>query len=165
MKNTFYPLAILLPILLFIVSCGKKNKTSETPVYNNTTQIWADTIIYEVLIQNPDTFNKWENLKLKSVNNRKIVDDLFNLVYKGDKKAYDYYTNEPLSIDDIKDLEANDTFNRGYIGKLQFTESWSYDNSNQKIIKQVHSILLAYEIFNDEGELRGYKAAFYLKDF
>ncbi|GAF05497.1 hypothetical protein [Saccharicrinis fermentans] len=80
------------------------------------------------------------------------------------KKASDYYTHQPLSIDEVKAIEADQRFNRKKVGKLQFTETWYFDKKNQKWIKNIHSVLLAYELYDDTNNLRGYKAAFVIED-
>ncbi len=163
--KVLYTFSIIV-FIIFLDSCNQK-KTNERIVQNdfNCTQIWADTIIYEVLINNPDTINKWENRKVKSVRKKKIVDDLFSMVYNGTKIPYHYYTKKPLSIEDIKELESEEEFSRDKVGKLQFTECWKYDSINNRMQKVVLNILLTYEKYGSSGNLRGYKAAFYLKDF
>lgn len=128
-------------------------------------EVWADTIIYEVLIHNPDSLNEWESRKVKDVKTQKVVDDLFGLVYSGKKKAYNYFTNEELSIDDIKNMERVKFTDRSKFGKLQFTESWTFSADSSRLIKTIHEILLAYEVYNENNELRGYKAVFYIKGF
>lgn len=162
--NTAFKLFVLLGILIIgLVGC--ENNKSTLPVNNTEMQVWADTIIYDVLISNPDSLLEWESAKVKNVRHKKLVDDLFEMIYTGKKKAYHYYTNKPLSVADIKELEADAKFGRDKVGKLQFTETWLFDKNAQEIKKQIHNILLAYEIYGESNTLRGYKAAFYLKDF
>jgi hypothetical protein len=167
MKNKFSSFCILLITILITNACQENEKQATSfPVNNwNEASFWADTIIYEVLIQNPDTLNNWENTKLKRVKTQKIVDDLFELIYNKEKVAYNYYTHKPMSINQIKKLEEDDEFSRKRVGKLQFTETWKYNKNTGKVQKKIHHILLAYEIYDSSNNLRGYKAAFYLKDF
>ena len=68
-----------------------------------------------------------------------------------------------MSVGDIKSLEESEDFTRDRVGKLQFWESWYYDASQQHMTKKVNAILIAYEIRADDGTIRGYKAAFYIK--
>jgi hypothetical protein len=162
----FKSLTLLLILsLLVIAGCDKKETTSNTYPGNSMMTTWADTIIYEVLIHNSDTLNQWESAKTKNVHTKQIIDDCFNMIYSGNKKAYHYYTHEPMSINEIKELEARSDFSRDKIGKLQFTETWRYNGSLNQLHKQIHNILIAYEVFDEQGNLRGYKAAFYLKEF
>ncbi len=161
MKTAFGILGILAVLLLCLPGC-EDNKSGKTKVDANST-VWADTIIYDVLISNPDSVDEWATTKVKDVRHKKMVDDLYDLVYSGKKKAYHYYTNKELSIADIKEMEADERFTRDRVGKLQFTETWRYDKNTTELKKQIHSILLAYELYNDSNQLRGYKAAFYIK--
>lgn len=163
MKTALGFLGIFVVLLLFLLGC-KDSKTGKTKVDANST-VWADTIIYDVLISNPDSLDEWARTKVKNVRHEKMVDDLFELVYSGKSKAYHYYTNKELSIADIKEMEADERFPRNRVGKLQFTETWLYDKNTTELKKQIHSILLAYELYNDLNRLRGYKAAFYIKSY
>jgi len=149
--------------LICLVGC--ENKEASTHISNNQLKVWADTITYDVLIHNPDSLNNWESNKVKHVKQKELVNDLFELIYSGKKKAYHYYTNEKLSTSDIKELEQDPRFDRDKVGKLQFKETWLFSQNYSDIHKEIHEILLAYEIYDDSGNLRGYKAAFYLKDF
>lgn len=161
MKTAFGIFGILAVLLLCLPGC-EDNKSGLSKGDANTT-VWADTIIYDVLISNPDTLDEWGTTKVKDVRHKKIVDDLYAMIYSGEKKAYDYYTNKELTIAQIKEIEADERFPRNRVGKLQFTETWRYNNNNDELKKQIHSILLAYELYNDSNYLRGYKAAFYIK--
>jgi hypothetical protein len=167
MKYKFSYFFILLITVFIANACQDHEKqVTSLPVKNwNEASFWADTIIYEVLIQNPDTLNDWENTKVKRVKAQKIVNDLFELIYSKKKVAYNYYTHKPISIKKIKKLEEDEEFLRERVGKLQFTESWKYDKNTGQVQKKIHNILLAYEIYDSSNNLRGYKAAFYLKDF
>lgn len=161
--NTYLKvLTIFILSALSFWSCKERKSSASMDITDNMT-VWADTIIYEILISNPDTLNEWETTKLKYLNHQKLIDNLFEMIYTGKKKAYHYYTNKPMDISAIKDLENNGTFTRDKIGKLQFTETWIFNKELQSFKKQIHSILLAYEIYDDHNNLRGYKAAFYLK--
>ena len=161
MKTTFGFFGIITLLLLCLLGC-EDNRPAKAKVDANIT-VWADTIIYDVLISNPDALDEWATTKVKDVRHKKMVDDLFDMIYSGKKKVYDYYTNEEMSIADIKEMEADERFPRNRVGKLQFTETWLYDKNTSELKKQIHSILLAYELYNDSNQLRGYKAAFYLK--
>lgn len=163
MKTTFGFLGMFTLLVLCSLGC-KDSKTGLTKLDANAT-VWADTIIYDVLISNPDSLDEWAATKVKDVRHKKMVDDLYDLVYSGKKKAYHYYTNKELSIADIKEMEADERFPRNRVGKLQFTETWHYDKNTTELKKQIHSILLAYELYNDSNQIRGYKAAFYIKPY
>ncbi len=159
----------LLPTILFFifiaVACNHKTEKQikyTTPNYDNL-ELWADTIVYDVLIMNPDSTDDWQEQKLKYLNHEKLVNDVFESIYSGQKKAYNYYTNSEYSIQDIKEFEKE--YSRSDIGKIQFTESWLYDKKSGTHIKQVHSILIAYTLYDSSNNIRGYKAGFYIKNY
>ncbi len=151
-------------ILLFIFSC--QNKKNDNIISQNNPskkmELWADTIIYDVLVQNPDSTDEWQYQKIKNLNHKKLVDDIFNSIYSGKKPAFNYYTNQPYSIDDIRAFE--ESYSRKDIGKLQFEECWKYDHCTGHIEKQIFSILVAYTLYDSTGNIRGYKAGFYIKN-
>ncbi|MCW3788381.1 hypothetical protein [Plebeiibacterium sediminum] len=158
----------ILPTILLIIftAIACNHNTEKQIVYtapsSNNLELWADTIIYDVLISNPDSTDDWQEQKLKHLDHKKIVDDLFESIYSGQKKAYNYYTNSEYSIEDIKEFEED--YPRSNIGKLQFSESWLYDKTLGKHIKQVHSILVAYTLYDSSNNIRGYKAGFFIKN-
>ncbi len=60
-------------------------------------------------------------------------------------------------------LESKKDFSRDHVGQLQFCEAWYMDAETHQMHKEIHSVLVAYEFLTSDGELRGYKAAFYIK--
>ena len=149
-------------ILAVVISCaGPENKTRDNAPIPGA--ILADTISYPVVIKNPDTTDTWTTECLRPLDRKKLVDAVFDAVYSNDAQAYNYFTNEPMSIKDVKALEKTDEFSRENVGKLQFWESWYFDEKKQIFTKKVHKILVAYEVFTEDGVLRNYKPAFYIK--
>jgi hypothetical protein len=162
-------LRIILPIagFSFLLSCcpaGEESKpeSKETHSPNTGGLLVADTIIYDVLINNPDPEDTWADECLKYLNHSILVDSLFGLVYSGRIIAYDFFTQERLKISDIKDIESVPEFSRKQIGKIQFSEKWSLDPVNQLFNKEIISIVLGYELYDDSGNVRGYKPVFKL---
>jgi hypothetical protein len=119
----------------------------------------VDTIINDVLIQNPDS-SEWTDYCLRNLNKDFLVDEIFNSVYSGKLIPYEFFNNIPLEITDIESLEEDPEFSRDKIAKVQFEEAWYFDTENQIMVKKVYSIMLAYEVYNLEGEIKGYKPAF-----
>jgi hypothetical protein len=122
----------------------------------------ADTIIYDVLIHTTNPNDQWAQHYLQSVNQRMLIDSLFNLVYDGKVIAYDFFEKKPLSIKAIKKLEEEPGYSRDHIGKIQFTEKWYFDASSVHFRKEVISIVLGYDLFDNEGNIRGHKPVFKL---
>ena len=120
----------------------------------------ADTIIYDVIIKNPNPEDACTNECLKNFQHSTLMDSLFNLVYTRQATVYDFFSQEPLKVKEIKRMEKEEDFMRDNIGKIQFTEKWYFDASTQQLQKEVISMVLGYELKSDEGEVRGYKPIF-----
>ncbi|MCU4154498.1 hypothetical protein J1N10_00805 [Carboxylicivirga sp. A043] len=144
-------------------ACKQKQAPSTTATLETPGICIADTIIYPVVIMNPDSLDTWTEQCLSQLERRQFVDQVFDAIYKHKAKAYSYFDHEELSIADVKAIEEQADFSRDKIAKLQFWETWHFDEHQVVMTKQVHAILFAYEILTEEGELRGYKAAFYVK--
>jgi len=161
MKNKTTIIFWILTLYIGMVSCNLNNK--ELQVVNLGSEdnftIIADTLISDVLIKNPNN-DEWTNYCLRNLDKKTLVDEIFKSVYKGELMPYEFFKNEPFTIEDIKILEKDPEFSRDRVAKVQFEEAWYYDQENQKMTKKVHSIMLAYEIHNSLGEIRGYKPAF-----
>ncbi len=168
-KTNFYYFATYLTVFFIIAllsySCSKQSKnTASGPLFDLADmELMADSITYTVVVKNRDSLNTWADQRLRGLNHKKLVDDLFDAVYEHKATPYDYYTQHPLSINDIKKLESQEDFSRDRVGQLQFCEGWYLNAETQQMYKQIHSVLIAYEFFSSDGELRGYKAAFYIK--
>jgi hypothetical protein len=127
--------------------------------------IVADTIIYDVIIQNPNPEDQWTSECLKDFKHSDLIDSVFSLVYSGKLAAYDFFSKKSLAVNEIKSMESEDGYSRDKIGKIQFTERWYFDKPSQQLQKEVLSMVFGYELFNQERTLRGYKPIFkvYLK--
>ncbi|MBI9062647.1 MAG: hypothetical protein JEZ14_11735 [Marinilabiliaceae bacterium] len=166
--NSFYfptYLTFFIVIALLSSSCKKhtRNETSGLQFDLAEMELLADSITYTVVVKNRDTLDTWADQRLSGLNHKKLVNDLFDAVYEHEATPYDYYTHQPLTISDIKRLEKKDDFTRDRVGQLQFCEAWYMNAETHQMHKQIHSVLIAYEYLNSNGELRGYKAAFYIK--
>lgn len=159
---------ILIPI---VPACKSDLKTNEADNIKTTTRIVGDSlagnftplaipITYDVVIKNPDPLDVWTTSCLEHLEKDILVDLIFNAIEKGRVKAYNYHTEEEMSLRDIRALEKDDEFDRSRIAKVQFIEEWYFDPDAFILEKRVNSIMLAYEVFDQEGNIRGYKAAF-----
>ena len=121
-------------------------------------------MVSDVVILNPNN-DKWTEYCLRKLDKKTLVNEIFKSVYEGKLTPYEFFNNNPYSIDDVKAIEDDPEFSRDNIAKVQFEEAWYFDTVNQKMVKKVHSIMLAYEIYDLNGKVKGYKPAFkvYLK--
>jgi len=164
MKKIF--LAIIIINLFLTIGCVKKSEQSavkSNPDLSGSLgsdALLADTIIYPVTIFNFDPTDDYAGQRLHKLQRKKFVDEIFDAIYGGTLNVYHYYTGELLSIDDIKTLESMPDFSRDRIEEIQFDETWHFSLSSKQFQKEVHSIVLAYALYSEDGERRGLKAAF-----
>lgn len=162
MKALFKTTLVIISVSI-IISCNQKsNETNRLiPVedsHYNYTAI-ADTIITDVVIKNPNN-DEWIEYSLRNLDKDVLVKELFELVYDGKLTPHNFFSDEPLSIDEVKELEKSEDYSRDNIAKVQFEESWKFDKENLKMQKQVYSIMLAYEVYYSDGSVKGYKPIF-----
>lgn len=166
MKNKIKYIIYACILSIAIVAC---NLNQQKPQFVNLGDeenyiVLADTLVNDVVILNPDN-NEWTEYCLRNLNKKTLVNEIFKAVYEGELAPYEFFNNKSFSIEDIKTLENDPEFSRDNIAKVQFEEAWYFDAKNQKMVKKVHSIMLAYEIYDLNREVKGYKPAFkvYLK--
>lgn len=123
----------------------------------------ADTITYEVVIRNPNPDDTWKEQSLKNLNHQFLIDNIFNLIRAGKAIAYDYETNERLTVNQLKKIENEKDFNPHEIGMIQFTEIWFLNPDKSSMTKQVYSMVLGYNYYTSQGEHFGYKPLFKVK--
>ena len=168
----FYPapsliklLAVIIPAI-FITGCSDRIPEQKKPLVQRTPlniPIIADTVIYDVVVKNPEPDDLWIEESLRNLNREALVDIIFNAVYRKELIPYEYFSNEAMSVGDIIELENSPEFSREKIGRIQFSEEWYFDEDNLRMEKRVNSLTFGYEVFDPQGNLRGYKPAFLVK--
>jgi len=128
----------------------------ETNLNSGNAVVIADTIIYDVIVKNAFPEDDWQEFCLKDVDRTALVNIIFNAIYNGKLTAYDYQQEIPLTVEEVKELEKE--YNRDKFAKMQFIEEWYFDEKELQMGKRVNEIMLAYELINQDGEVRGYKA-------
>jgi hypothetical protein len=157
--------AIFIVLTALFVACGTgEQKTiiiSSTPLASD--DIIADTIIYSVLIRNFEPSDTWASQRLQYVKPDTLINRIFESIYKGTNTAYDYYTNKPLTLDEIKEIETTEGFSRDLIQELQFEEIWFTAKDATWFHKEVLSVNMGYAVFNQDGSQRGLKPVFRIR--
>jgi hypothetical protein len=120
----------------------------------------ANSIVYDVIIKNANPYDTWTTECLSGLDRSTFVDELFRAIYEGKLTAIDFDTEEKLSPEEVKKLEKEIKKVRSRIAKLQFTEDWYFDTLSLTMQKDVRSIVLGYEVYDDQGAVRGYKPVF-----
>jgi hypothetical protein len=158
---------ILWAICLIILFTACRKHLPETPVPEAARQPgispgveMADTIIYQVIISNPNPGDTWASHCLSGLNRKALVDSIFNLVYTARLTAYNHDTHEKITIKQLKDIEKADGFSRDKIGMIQFTEAWYLDPVTRSMTKKVLAMDLGYNYYTSDGDLLAYKGLF-----
>lgn len=164
--KTIIPLGLLLYILAIGCTPGPNEKydssSSARQKYkpDSLEMLLASPIIYDVLVKNPDLEDTWASEKIESFQKDDFVNIIFKAIYNGNIKAYNYHTGEEISLKEIRALENSEEFDRSKIGKIQFEEDWYFNEKEFILTKKIKSIILAYEVIDQFGEIRAYKGAF-----
>lgn len=122
--------------------------------------VLAPLITYDVTVKNPDPADHWTDECLKQLDLKRLVNEIFDAVYSGRLTAYHYHEERPMSIAEIRKLEKDREFDRSRIARLQFVEEWYLNEESLRFHKQIRSLMLAYELYDQDGNIRGYKSAF-----
>ncbi len=154
---------LTLLIYLFVSGCNEAHEQTiivHSPLKIKSEDVIADTIIYSVIIRNFDKDDTWAEERLRYTQSDKIISTIFEKAYEGKFQVYDYYTNSPLSIEQIKKLESSEDFSRDLIQELQFEEVWFMNDQVDWFHKEVLSINMGYAVYNSDGTQRGLKPVF-----
>lgn len=133
---------------------------SGVDIVSDNAAILADTVIYDVIIKNPDPEDEWTEKCLKNIDRRGFIETIFNAIYEKNLTAYDYINDTPYTIEEVKELEKSEGYTREKIGKVQFTEEWYFDKEKLKMFKRVRSIILGYENLDENNDVKYYTALF-----
>ncbi len=153
-------LLTLITLTVLFISCkDETTKTSTTPL-SHSEYLIADTIIYDVIIKNPNPFDEWTTECLQYFDRANFVDDIFQAVYNKEIEAYSYFENETIRPNKLRKMEDNGEIVRDRIGKIQFTEKWYYNKNNLLFKKEILSVVLGEEIISQDSSIRGYKPIF-----
>ena len=158
MEKSRYLILFIVSILLFACKQEKKELSDNNIADKNIYTVVADTLINDMIIKNPND-DEWTNYSLRNLERNTLVNEIFKLVYNGKLTAHEFFSDSTLSIDDVKAIENDPEFSRDKIAKVQFEEAWYLDTIHYKMVKKVYSIMLAYEVYNLNGEIKGYKPA------
>lgn len=156
---------LIISVALLFAACNPSNNKSDIAAGNyeqiDGFTIYADTIVYDILIKNPNPEDRWATACLKNLKRSSFVDSIFEIAYSGDVLVTDYFTNDEISPSQLRKLEKRPERGRNAIGKIQFTERWLLNAENGVFKKDVLQIVLGYEIIStNTGEVRGYEPAF-----
>ena len=147
---------IFLIIVIVASAChpSDKNKLQSGEVFGK--------IIYDTNIANHDSTDTWADECLSDFKRKELIEKIFEDVYNGKLTPYDYFTAEKISPDKIRTMETEKVFSRKDISKIRFEEKWIWDDEKVEMRKQVISVTISYDVFDNVGKPRGQKPIFKL---
>ena len=107
----------------------------------------ANPITYQFNVKNYNPDDDWTEGCLAKTNMNALAACIYQAVIKGRLQAYDYFSEEPLSVDSVKAIDKK--YKRKSIGQIQFEEDWYFDEKNLRFYKDVKALTWGYE--NHEG--------------
>ena len=171
-------LLLILPVTI-MVSCNQEPAptgewTGEQSPSSGT--LIAEGFRSEALIIFPEEDETW----LGKIDQKMLVDAIFDAIYEGRVTPYDFITDDPMTIEDVKAIESSidtiyiehfetgeiemkvveDRLRRDEITKVFFKEDWYFDKVNFKMEKKVIGISFAVESYDIKGNMRGYEPLF-----
>jgi len=147
---------IFFVFVIIAVACHHPDKVNTIPKES------VGKIIYDTYIINRDSTDSWGDECLSKFNRKALIDILFKEVYDRKIIPLDYFSGEKLSPDQIRKMETDGVFSRQHISKIQFEEQWIWDSEKVGMQKQVISMTIAYEVYDNQGRSRGQKPIFKL---
>jgi len=168
---------------VILIGCNQSQKTENNDVatdsidnyihpntktfYQTTTDdqsiVVAETIVYDVVIQNSQYGNEWQNecsyyTFATNVDAEAIANIIFQAVYEGRLIPYAIMRDGTMSIEEVRALEKE--YKRNSIAKLEFTETWYFNENTLQMSKKISEIAFGYERLTKEGEIKSYNPAF-----
>jgi hypothetical protein len=146
----------LLALVFLLFACRNTN------IIKPSTGDPLGEIIYDTYVVNRDSTDTWGDECLAKFDRQKLIDKVFENVYNGKLTPYDYFSGEKISPSQIRKMEQEGAFSRKEISKIQFNERWVWDDPAIQMRKEVISMTIAYEVYNNQGISRGHKPIFKL---
>jgi hypothetical protein len=82
-----------------IFSCGGDSKSGQkealTPRKQTDASMVADSVIYDVVVKNPNIDDHWTEECLRHLDRLGLVDMVFEAIYREELIPYDYISNRP----------------------------------------------------------------------
>lgn len=157
---------LIIVMAVVIISCNNEKPKvvklpGESPILNGAI-VLIDSLTYGIATHASENVDSTELAGFNSFLQGDLIDYIFRQIYEGNLKAYDFLSDEELSIAEVKEIENADGFERTKVGKVQFNEQWFVDK-NGMLLKRVNSMTLGVERFSKQGTFIGYNALFTIK--
>lgn len=157
---------LLFGVAMAITSCnnGKTSavKLSEKSAVPDSALVLTDNLIYGIATHASENVDSSELLEFNKFLQGKLIDYIFEEIYGGRLKAYDFLSEKELTVNEVKDIEKAEGFTRSKVGKVQFNEQWLIDK-NGVLLKRVNSMTLGIEHYSKQGTFLNYNALFTIR--
>lgn len=157
---------LIIGFAIAVISCNnektQENKLSERSKTLEGATILADSLVYGIATHPSENVDSSEIVEFNKFLKADLINYIFNQVYSGKFKAYDFFSEKELSIKEVKEIEKVEGFNRSKVGKVQFNEQWLVDKDGA-FVKRVKSMTLGVERYSTQGTFVGYNALFKIK--
>ena len=144
----------MIVVVFLLQACQNTDKIK------HETGVQFGEIMYDTFLVNRDSTDTWSAECLAKFDKQKLIDKIFENVYSGKLTAYDYFSGERMLPEQIRKMEKEGVFTRKEISKIQFNERWIWDESANLMRKELISMTIGYEVYNNEGTSRGQKPIF-----
>lgn len=158
-------ITLILVCLAAVISACNSNKPSEDTKKissDETIKILTDNLVYGISTRPSDNADSSELVQFGNFLQKDLINFIFEEIYSGRLKAYDFFSEKELSIEDVKTIEKSEGFDRKKVGKVQFNELW-YVDKNGMLIKRVNSMTFGIEHYSEQGTFLNYNALFNVK--
>ncbi len=152
MKNI---IPLLIAIIVLHVCCNRNHPDlSGKPLENDTVTgiVLADTIIYDVHLVNHNPDDHWATQRLKNLNLKLMIDNVYEQVYSGQAQAFNHTTGEKLTVKQVRELEQTSGLGRENVDMIQFREIWYMDPVDRSITKKVTAMVLGSQVYDSFGQ-------------
>ena len=157
---------LIIGLAIAFISCNNEkesvNKVSEKSINLDGALVLTDSLIYSIATHPSENKDSSELAGFNLFLQKKLIDYIFKQIYSEKLKAYDFFSEKELSVNEVKEIEKTEGFNRSEVGKVQFNEQWLIDN-NGMLIKRVKSMTLGIEHYSNQGTFLNYNALFTIK--
>jgi len=157
---------VFLFLLALLTACRGRTEEQYSPTTGQEEMagrgmiLIASDIVTEVIIRPDPEGDPWEIEKVQGYKGEVMINTIFDRIYDGSLKVYNYHTGEEMTASDVKRLEKEFDNDRSKIGKLSFTEDWYYNPVTNGMQRVTKSVVLGIQLYNDLGKVYAYKAAF-----
>ncbi len=125
-------------------------------------RLWADQVESGINLTVPEDWTPEDfNTIYKNINRKAIYSDIVDAVLTGKQKAYDFFNDSVLTLDNVKSILAKPNHGANDISLIRIREKLSFDKENFKLQTEPNCLIL-YVNHLSNGELHGYEPLFYV---